>query len=498
MKGAIIKVIRQRFNCQDRHDCYALRITSIRKINAQDRQYATLTSIKDEAHLLSVCRITNSNRSKLYKSNVAMDLILARRIRRLFNGFRDSDVYTLVIITRECMFTFTFGIRYRAALVTSGLGLTITSNNREINCSKRANSANDASTLCVSIVRYRFMNFMIVLIIRVISGLRDISVRFNRPARRLLVLLRRFVMIRMFTNSELRTQDSLYSNGFITSAISNVGRTLNRVNANTRMLRLLTGLRQERTTYSSMIIAVICARRIVVLVLSNENISEGLNARFLPILKWLINPRRNGIKFKDEARIVRHIRVTRAILNRRNTTIRARATRQFNCPGEIAKRRIIMFQHTRRTCSAGFSGRLICRFLDLLLNRFTFTRILFGMSIGRDNNASSERNYAILIFCDNRMYRVGRLCNFANVLNKANRIRAVTRARLFGVLRNTGLFNRFFTITSSFIIRLLGIRAFLRRFLIFGRANNTVRHCATMITSSATATMNIKRANSSN
>lgn len=427
-----------------------------------------------------------------------MYLVLTRVFRRLLNGISDGAIHTIIVISRECVFTFTFRISDRAAFIASRFRFHIASNDRQINGSEGTNSANYTSAFRVSIVGPRLRYFVHVFIIRMIGSLRDVSVGFYRPTRRLLMFLRRFIMVRVLTNSQFRAKDRLRAQFLIASTVSHVRRTLYRINADSRVLRLLASLRQERATNSAMVITVIQARRVIILMLSNENVSQCFYTRIFPIVQDVIRPGRHRIKFKYQTRIVRNVRVAMEYLYRRQATIGALSTRQFDRPGEITKRRIIMFQDARRASGARFSGGLISRFLYLFFHRLTFTGVFFSVSVRRDEDASRERNYSVLVLCNYRMDRVRRLRNFTNVLYQAYRIRAVANARSLGYFRHFSLLHCLLAALGSFFYRFLCVRAFLRAFLFFSRSLNSMRECAAMVASSASTSMNVERPNGSN
>lgn len=91
---------------------------------------------------------------------------------------------------------------------------------------------------------------MVVLVVRVLSGIRGVCVGAYGPVRRGRVLFGGDIMVGVFIYSEDRIKASLVLYFFICATIGDVGRTFYRIYADTRRLRFLAYLDYECATTS--------------------------------------------------------------------------------------------------------------------------------------------------------------------------------------------------------------------------------------------------------
>lgn len=148
----------------------------------------------------------------------------------------------------------------------------------------------------IDVCRYRLDLFMMVLVIRVISSIRHFIVGTNGFSRGLLMIIRCFFGFRYITNRCKGVLRRSYAYIFTASAISDGRRDFYRVATYARRLSLLTCLLMECATNSSMIIELACfARRIIVFMLGEEDISECFDARLFRSFQRFKAPRCNRI-----------------------------------------------------------------------------------------------------------------------------------------------------------------------------------------------------------
>lgn len=440
--------------------------------------------------------IKNGNRGQNHKRKITMNIIRTSMLRRLIRGIIDSLISTIIIIAMLKRLTLNLRISSSTILVASKISLDMLSNKRKIDRSKGTDSTHDRPTIRILIIRDRLSTLMTVLIIRMIGSIRQISMRTDRPLRRIIMLNRGIIMVRHVTLSNTVLKTSLLLKSLIGATIRHMRRTLNRINTNTRRLRLLTSTRKKRTTNSTMIITIMGTRRIIILMLSQKTNSEDLNTRLLRILKRANQPRGNRIKLKTNARILRHIRMTMTRLNGRHATIGARTTSKLNSPLQITNRRNLMLKNANRLSRTRLRSRIVRRLLSLLLDRNAINGITLDMSIGRHKNATSKRDNTILLLSNDRMNRMRPLSNLLHINDEIKGVRAVNLNRRLRLTRNAGLLLRLLTVASIINNRSHQNKDLLN-LLILSRMISAMRNSAAMITSSTTTTVTVKRANSS-
>lgn len=211
---------------------------------------------------------------------------MGQRLFRLFTGMMGRVcawiVCFVIIVARTERFTISVGAFYRTSIVSTNYCHYVFGNEREISDGEGSNCTVYRISTKVNVSGYRLYLLMMVLVIRMISSVRYVVVRTNGFDRRLLVINRCLFRLRCVAYR----REGVFRRGdahiFTASAVGDGWRDLYRINTYAGRLCLFSCFLVECTTNGAVIIQLTCfARRVVVFMLCEENISEGLYARFL-------------------------------------------------------------------------------------------------------------------------------------------------------------------------------------------------------------------------
>lgn len=110
-----------------------------------------------------------------------------------------------------------------------------------------------------------------MLIIRVVSNVRHVSVSIYGPIGRVIRFLRRFVMISVFKDGQDVYESTLTFHRFISTTISHVGRNLNGIYTDAGRLCTVNGQLDKGTTNSTMMIhSPHLRRRVIIFMLGHQ------------------------------------------------------------------------------------------------------------------------------------------------------------------------------------------------------------------------------------